>query len=463
MTRLTISSAANPKDVRLDTEDFDVIARELATLGARVERWQATPPPAPERVPGRDPLRLCARDRPTEDGARLYRRRRRQHQAEHSELAGAAAEVSRRAHPPRRRSPLFRRGQRGILYPCRRPGPPGRRRGRRSPLRPEGDAAVVDGGENADFSCIRVFTDPEGWDAPYTGDEIWRTFPLYERRRKRNGSPMLDRPTRPYRIFADRDVLDHLDDLPQVRAVLGGAKGTGGCATWPTAISTRSSLVDGREGGVCVKQALPYVRVAGESWPLDVRRANYEAAYLTRLAPHVGPFAKLHHYDPAIHDRDGEARAAHRPAQGADRGRALSESARGHRGIRRPAAFHTSDLAVPFERKAADVALFSQNLALQRITVDLVFADRIEVWRNKATAPLALGRGAASRSRVEEGGRRVAPALSHQRAVVAARRSAFRVGDGDARDTQVIDGEFAWVGPDGLDVGNFIAHYVMAW
>ena len=54
------------------------------------------------------------------------------------------------------------------------------------------------------------------------------------------------------------------------------------------------------------------------------------------------------------------------------------------------AAFHTSDLAVPFERKAADVALFAQNLALQRITVDLVFTDPyVEVWRNKVTAPLA--------------------------------------------------------------------------
>ena len=30
-------------------------------------------------------------------------------------------------------------------------------------------------------------------------------------------------------------------------------------------------------------------------------------------------------------------------------------------------------------------------------------------------------------------------------------------------DTRVIDGEFAWVGPTGFDVGNFIAHYVMAW
>ena len=37
-----------------------------------------------------------------------------------------------------------------------------------------------DGGETADFTCIRVFTDPAGWEAQYTGDDIWRTFPRYD-------------------------------------------------------------------------------------------------------------------------------------------------------------------------------------------------------------------------------------------------------------------------------------------
>ena len=39
------------------------------------------------------------------------------------------------------------------------------------------------------------------------------------------------------------------------------------------------------------------------------------------------------------------------------------------------ASFQTSDLAVPFERKFTDVAIFAKNLALQRISVDLVFTD----------------------------------------------------------------------------------------
>ncbi len=47
MTRLIVSSAADPKDVRLDTEDFGVIVGELAAIGARVERWRATHPLPP--------------------------------------------------------------------------------------------------------------------------------------------------------------------------------------------------------------------------------------------------------------------------------------------------------------------------------------------------------------------------------------------------------------------------------
>ncbi len=143
MTRLIITSAADPKDASLDTEDFGVIAGELAALGARIERWQATHPLPPNASQAEILAAYAPEIERLKTRARLPGRRRRQHQASHPELAGAAAEVPDRAHPPRRRGPLFRRGQRRLLYPRRRPRPPGRRRGRRSSLRPEGDAALV--------------------------------------------------------------------------------------------------------------------------------------------------------------------------------------------------------------------------------------------------------------------------------------------------------------------------------
>ena len=55
-------------------------------------------------------------------------------------------------------------------------------------------------------------------------------------------------------------------------------------------------LIRGAEGGFAAKQALPYVRLVGESWPLPLSRAHYERAALSRqaeLAPGLVP--AIHH------------------------------------------------------------------------------------------------------------------------------------------------------------------------
>src|SRR6185503_16039736 len=53
---------------------------------------------------------------------------------------------------------------------------------------------------------------------------------------------------------------------------------------------------------VIVKQALPYVRLVGESWPLSPTRALIESQALavqSRLCPERIP--RLYHYDPALY------------------------------------------------------------------------------------------------------------------------------------------------------------------
>src|SRR5580658_2425558 len=58
-------------------------------------------------------------------------------------------------------------------------------------------------------------------------------------------------------------------------------------------------VVKGSAGGVCVKQSLPYVRVAGESWPMPLERAYFEQLYLRISEPYVSGLAPiLLHYDP---------------------------------------------------------------------------------------------------------------------------------------------------------------------
>ena len=181
MTRLIISSASDPKAVSLDTEDFTVIAGELAALGARVERWQAAHPLPPnasqdEILAAYAPeIERLKRERgyqsadvvSVKPGNPNWPALRQKFVVEHTHpddevryfVEGSGAFY---VHAGDRVLQII--GEAGDLLSV-----------------PKGTPHWFDGGEAADFTCIRVFTDPAGWAAQYTGDEIWRTFPLYDK------------------------------------------------------------------------------------------------------------------------------------------------------------------------------------------------------------------------------------------------------------------------------------------
>src|SRR5437588_9166529 len=57
-------------------------------------------------------------------------------------------------------------------------------------------------------------------------------------------------------------------------------------------------IVTSGAAGVVVKQALPYVRLVGESWPLPLDRAHFEHEALKLQAAHVPMHVpKLHHFE----------------------------------------------------------------------------------------------------------------------------------------------------------------------
>src|SRR5689334_500639 len=100
-----------------------------------------------------------------------------------------------------------------------------------------------------------------------------------------------------YRILQEVALRDYLAGLPDLKPLLGGEP-----ASWTITEVGDGNLnlvfiVKGGRGGIAVKQALPYVRLVGESWPLPLSRAHYEYLALTRqakLAPGLVP-AILHH------------------------------------------------------------------------------------------------------------------------------------------------------------------------
>jgi len=272
---------------------------------------------------------------------------------------------------------------------------------------------------------------------------------------------------RAYRVLDAASVVDVLAGLPEIRARLGGAPSAWRVRDVADGNLNSVFLVDGPDGGVCAKQSLPYVRVAKDTWPLDASRARFEAAYSARLAPFVGRLAPtLFHFDPElllivmeklephIILRKGLIAGRRYPRLAADVAEYVAE-----------ASVRTSDLAAPFETRAADIALFSQNLALQRISVDLIFLDPYTKSARNKIAPALEPWVATLRRDVE-----IKSAAARLRLAYLTKTQSLLHGDLHSgsimvtpEETRVIDGEFAWVGPTGFDVGNFIAHLVMAW
>ena len=147
-------------------------------------------------------------------------------------------------------------------------------------------------------------------------------------------------------------------------------------------------IVEGHKGAAVVKQALPYVRLVGESWPLPLKRSFFEYHALTRQEerarhrPGDLPFRR----GPGAH-RHGIPLAACHSAPGADRGphcrRSPAISACSWRA--RCSAAPTSPR---YQARKEDLALFADNAELCDITENLVFTDPYyEAKLNRHTSP----------------------------------------------------------------------------
>jgi 5-methylthioribose kinase len=225
-------------------------------------------------------------------------------------------------------------------------------------------------------------------------------------------------------------------------------------------------IVAGEAGAVVVKQALPYVRLVGESWPLPLKRTFFEYHALTRQAARdPGRVPGIHHFDevqsiivmdylaPHIILRRALIAGQELPLVAEDLGRFLAR-----------ALFRGSDLAMDTRKKKADVALFSDNVELCDITENLVFSDPyFEAKLNRHTSGLDL---VVAELRADRDLKVEAQKLKH---VFSAKAETLCHGDlhtGSVMvkptDTKVIDPEFAFYGPFGFDVGMLIANYWMS-
>jgi 5-methylthioribose kinase len=226
-------------------------------------------------------------------------------------------------------------------------------------------------------------------------------------------------------------------------------------------------IVRGTGGAVIVKQALPYVRLVGEAWPLPLKRSFFEYnALIRQSARDPGKTPEIFHFDaaqaiivmeflsPHVILRKALIEGRELPKIGRDLGLFIART-----------LFRGSDLSMVAKERKADLALFAENAELCDITENLVFSDPyFDAKLNRHTPGLDALVAELRRDRdlkVE------AQRLKH---IFAANAETLCHGDlhtGSVMvtddETRVIDPEFAFYGPIAFDVGMLIANFWMSY
>ena len=191
---------------------------------------------------------------------------------------------------------------------------------------------------------------------------------------------------------------------------------------------------------MCVKQALPYVRLVGESWPLKLVRAwfEHEASVIQhRHAPAFIP--EPLHYDPDLFLMVMERLKPHIiMRRGMIAGTIYPDFASHIVEYLAATLFFTSDLALPAAEKKELVARFCANTELCKITEDLIFTDPYMVCdRNRWTSPELDEDARAIREDAPSEGGGLGPQaqVPLRGAGPPARRHAYRLDHGDRKLT----------------------------
>ncbi|MED1787536.1 S-methyl-5-thioribose kinase [Brevibacillus laterosporus] len=215
---------------------------------------------------------------------------------------------------------------------------------------------------------------------------------------------------------------------------------------------------------VIVKQALPYARVVGESWPLTLDRSRIEAEALKIQRELVGDLVpEVYHHNSELALTIMEDVGDHKLLRaGLIDGEVYPHFARHIGTFLAHTLFFTSDLGIhPFAKKA-NVSKFI-NPELCKITEDLVFTDPYVDHETNDFNPLirrdieAIWENQALRreiAKLKYGFLTRAEALLHGDLHTG---SIFVT----QTSTKVIDPEFAFYGPIGFDIGAVIANLIL--
>lgn len=236
-------------------------------------------------------------------------------------------------------------------------------------------------------------------------------------------------------------------------------------------VSNRAAPADDHNKKVIVKQAVPYVRCVGESWPLTLDRAYFEYRALEaqkRACPEFVPdlyyFSKKHAViameylaPPVMILRKGLIRGIRYPTMAADLGTFCAKT-----------LFATSGFQLTTTELRNNVEHWSQNADMCALTEQVVFTEPYTVAdNNRWTSPQLdddkkeIETDAALKKAVAEWKLKF---VTQTGALIHADLHSGSVMCAPAdQQTFVIDPEFAFYGPPAFDTGAFIANLFLAY
>lgn len=217
-----------------------------------------------------------------------------------------------------------------------------------------------------------------------------------------------------------------------------------------------------------LKQALPYLRVAGEGWPLTRERMRFETESLlfhNKIAPGLVP--QVYAYDLDNSWVAMEFLADHDVLRHAIKaGVPLRKAAREIGAFSAKLTYHSSEMSLTAQEKRARAQSFTNpelcNLQEQFVFTNPFFDSEENTWIDKIDADVQAVRCDPALKR----------AIAHAKAVYMAKSQALLHGDlhtgsvmvnrsGDAAQSRIIDPEFAFYGPVAYDLGTMFANFAI--
>lgn len=270
-----------------------------------------------------------------------------------------------------------------------------------------------------------------------------------------------------YKILDTSNIEEYLFSLSEIKAYFDSPKltiseiGDGNLNFVFLATSTTDSSKQ-----LIVKQAVPYLRCAGESYPLSKERMTYEIRSLeafSKLSKHV---PKIYHSDEEMSVVIMEFLSDHIiMRKGMIDGVIYPNFSKHISSFMANTLFKTSSLYLSSSDKRKIISEFIDNGELCKLTEDFVF-----------TAPFMKHDTNAELPELSDVAESLANDVELKVKILELKNKFMNQSDalihGDLhtgsiminkQETYVIDSEFAFVGPMGFDVGALIANLVMSW